>query len=657
MENKTKNILVLTLGVGFAVDTEAVTDDNKNKKVELKGSESEVKRIISGQYKYRLAKYSMEYNGDKTLESCFVAEPIIENAGIEFDKIVVIGTSASMWTAFFWKMLGKKQEEVDDEIIKDMSTILQVESETIDLNESSKIVNDKQKKIQSIFDKYKLDRYKVVLLRYGLDDSQLNDNYKIIKQIEDVMDKDIENKVSIDITHSFRSMSFYNLVAINYIKSLGEYDIKIKNVYYGNIEIKNDNNNIAPIVNLRVLTDAIELSNGIVEFQNTGNAITILKKLEENKANKEFVRILKEFDMATQFNDFTMFDKSLQELKQYECKEDNFLIFDAEMTIKSILNLFFPVGKEFFQELKLNEKKYDSKWDRAIKQYYLSSWYLKQNRYGMAIATALECARSFAAISYKEVKNDERNAENEDLRKNAEQELMERIATVTNKQEYSESFYKKCKDIRNKFAHNLKREVVFQSDEMISLEEEKYIEKYINEFMIVAIKHIVDEPKGLFGKTSNTKKTKLNSFVLFYDDERDYVGKYPELLRCSKSKKYEFVRFANEEKIRAMQNDKKISYMLENIESNMVSDTKFEMIITNMSIADACNIAFVFREKGFDANVYLVKRTRYIRNLTRLNYEEYAINLNKFFRTKLVETKYVGSDSKKFECDEEFRIV
>ena len=60
----------------------------------------------------------------------------------------------------------------------------------------------------------------------------------------------------------------------NYIKSITDYKIKLSHVYYGNFDAQREYNGIAPIVDLSDVIDVMDLSNAVMEFKDTGNAIS-----------------------------------------------------------------------------------------------------------------------------------------------------------------------------------------------------------------------------------------------------------------------------------------------------------------------------------------------------------------------------------------------
>jgi hypothetical protein len=269
--------------------------------------------------------------------------------------------------------------------------------------------------------------------------------------------------VAFDITHSFRSLSLYNLVILNYFKYVTLYDIDISHVYYGNLEVKREMNDEAPIVDLKDLVDVLKLTNGVNEFKNTGNAITLLPLLEKDSLTS-LQQALKQFDWATQLNAFNLVENALEEMLYVtqRTEEENKNIRYADLK-----NMLGDVIKEkFFKENGIQFEKIEDfkNLPAAEKQYIVSRWYLQQNRYGQAIVTALEALRSYLVPLYLRWKKIELTMENQ-KNKNNRLASVERLRIMKDKlkreNEIERIFYdleiyrSEAKKIRDEFAHNL----------------------------------------------------------------------------------------------------------------------------------------------------------------------------------------------------------
>ena len=85
-------------------------------------------------------------------------------------------------------------------------------------------------------------------------------------------------------------------------------------------------------MDLEDIVDVLDLTNGVSEFRNTGNAKTLLENLPTEEKDG-YVDGLRMFDHATQINDFNMSQEALSKLdkayyektcdKRTESKEHN----------------------------------------------------------------------------------------------------------------------------------------------------------------------------------------------------------------------------------------------------------------------------------------------------------------------------------------------
>ncbi|MEL5720915.1 MAG: TIGR02221 family CRISPR-associated protein [Treponemataceae bacterium] len=91
--------------------------------------------------------------------------------------------------------------------------------------------------------------------------------WEIFEKINEIFDEGDE--VIFDITHGFRSLPMLCFAVLNYAVNLK--NIKIKAIYYGAFEAKNDKN-IAPIFNLKQFAELMQWSSAVDAFINYGYA-------------------------------------------------------------------------------------------------------------------------------------------------------------------------------------------------------------------------------------------------------------------------------------------------------------------------------------------------------------------------------------------------
>lgn len=298
---------------------------------------------------------------------------------------------------------------------------------------------------------------KVCLIRYGINRGELLENYQNISGIERYLDKDEEYEVAFDITHSFRSLPVYNLVILNYLKQVSAYNLNIRHIYYGNFDVRRENDNKAPLVDLADISEILNLTNGVSEFKNTGNAGSLIRMLPESEG--KLIRALAKFDLATQVNDRNYVFDAIRELSDVlnEPSGSRNMYTDAKTMLKTMLG---QGENSLFRILNCDS--------RGEAQLLLAKWYQRQNRYGLAVATANEALRSLLVPYYLKGKHkDPAECENENYRK----EAVHKLGVIRQKQEKwvpSETTdflveletlrNGRIKVIRNTFAHNLENQ-------------------------------------------------------------------------------------------------------------------------------------------------------------------------------------------------------
>lgn len=415
-------------------------------------------------FPYTTAKYRVG-NSTEFISSPFVAEALINE--VKPDHILVIGTVKSAWGAFYRKY--------HDEELELSGFLKEIEKESLGKDSSLDEINAYEESVNELFQKeVKIDgnpKLDICMIQYGMNDTELNNSYRRIREalsriLSNYVQNDIE--ISIDMTHSFRSLPIYNLVVLDYCRLLISQKIRIGHVYYGNLDVKSENNDIAQIVDLKNIINILDTTKGINEFLHTGNANTFLENNEEME--DPFINALRDFNGAMQMNNRWKLQTSLKKLLQIKLEGDPGTLFDAKTTIQNILLKEFSVVGDSRNNSKEGQKKL------AKFQLHLASWCLRHGNVGIASAIAKEGFRSFLVAVFEQ---DVQRYENEKARQRAEQ-MFENCVNdgVDNKllSQYK-TIEKDAREIRNTFAHNLNRnneESLEYADAIAA------IEKYIN---------------------------------------------------------------------------------------------------------------------------------------------------------------------------------
>ena len=484
-----KRVLMLSLGVGSIFGN----DQGKLTLEEKRG------RLARKEFSYKKATYCMEGESDP-LTTEFIAEPLVKS--FRPDEIFIIGTSKSSWASFYSKF-GDGNLAVIEELFQ-MEERDGIGVRGGELKRRAQIVESHYRNgiTGGIFGKALIH---VIMLCYGVNDDELAENYRLLRSIDEAFDRENSYEIAFDITHSFRSLPLYNLVVLNYLKSVSQIDLEISHVYYGNFEIAGENNEKSPIVDLKELMQMLNLFSGINEFKNTGNCVSLIQHIPDEE--NELKEALERFDWATQLNLFDQVMASLGALITLsdDCgRQDK--ITDLRRMVADVIRVkFFNAGGEggvladYIRETLIKEFPAPALRRKAANstanpcasaggteetlinqcflrkmpvkelQYLLCRWYLQQNRYGQAVVTALEAMRSYLVemylrskgidVVYENVMNENYRRESVDKLKAACMRIGESCAT-----EYGDAGDLLCEldkaraeatKIRNRFAHNL----------------------------------------------------------------------------------------------------------------------------------------------------------------------------------------------------------
>ena len=441
MRKERKKVLLLTLGTG-----------------NLSNATESASYILT---QYMINGFNYQKDGEDKKTS-FVAEPIINF--FRPNEVFILGTVKSVWHQLYASITTVNIEdtsyiedvnyqklvkiEQDNGIDTDIEKLAEFE---ISISDIFQKIDEKMWK-EYVDDDYDKPNIHVLLTKYGINGNELNENYGILKRIESYMSEDVCYEVAFDITHSFRSLPIYNLIIFNYIKNITKYNIVISHVYYGNIDARYELNNVAPIVDLGDLIDVLDLTSGVSEFKNTGNATSILPLIDDKD---ELRSVLYDFDLSTQLNAFGKIGKSLIKLEEL-CKKND----GSEDRYTGVREMISTVIEEKFKG-ECSES-FDVMTSADMK-FMLAQWFLSQNRIGLGLATGIEALRDINTPAFMESRGYDPSLEKE-YRVSAENHFIKVAKDLSSKYNKSHLENVVCdlginlryyKDIRNMFAHSL----------------------------------------------------------------------------------------------------------------------------------------------------------------------------------------------------------
>ena len=437
---------------------------------------------------YRPATYYVE-EGHPLEKTELIASAIDEQW--KMDKIIFIGTTGSMWSNVYKFYCENKRITMNNEYYD------KLKNTELSANKDTPIENLEIEKFNATFDK----KIKGIVIKYGVDNKENLENFHSIIEIE----KEIEDgdEIFIDVTHSFRSMSFWLFLVITYLKDVSDKNIDIKNITYGMFEAPNEKKE-TPIVSLNLFVDILKWFKGASELKNYGNSYSILDELEKNLVDKEIKNEIENFSDTMNINYIDSIEESLKNFNTIKDKLNNLEgpgKYIIPQVFKNFINTFELPNKE---KLSNEEKKY-------LLRAKLAKWHFNQKRYSMAAININEAIVDFImdALNFPnidtEIKTDKSRLAKIWLEqiKEVEDEEIKKYGTM----------YIETRSIRNKIAHSL--------DNKRDLKEDiKNLKEYSNNiFNLLLSKDLVKEKDSKLGfseklKKENEKKENLNLFVI-----------------------------------------------------------------------------------------------------------------------------------------------
>ncbi len=438
-----------------------------------------------GNYPYRTANYRLGSQGDVVV-SPFVAEALIEE--VKPEVILVLGTVKSAWGAFYHKY--HKEDCEFEKTVEDLENRI----ESMGKDTSAEEISGFQEQLNTLYAE-KLcikgnPKVEVCVTQYGLNETELKNNYikirETLKTLLNNMSQEEMIEISFDITHSFRSIPLYNLVVIDYCRLLMPQKIHISHVFYGNLDVARENivdgKEIAEIVDLKDIVDVWEMTRGINEFSNTGNATSFLKWFDENNGREDaFIGALRRFHKAMQMNNRKELMEALEELFDAELPAEADALLDSKKTIRERL------GREIAERPYNLEAPDERQKSKAKFQLQLAKWCLKNGQVGLASIIAKEALRSFSVVVYATAST---VYEDEGDRKRGEQMLGNKM-----REQPEEPIFVRYKaieadaiNIRNTYAHNMEESVIDEESHVgVATEREgsRSPEEIIEEYIMV----------------------------------------------------------------------------------------------------------------------------------------------------------------------------
>lgn len=195
---------------------------------------------------YRPASYQFS---DGEIASNVPYLGLVVTQKIKPKKLILLGTSGSMWDVFF-----VDQELESDDILTQL--IDAVEQQAVDqalLDKCSGILEEKL-------------GCKVVclLIDYARDEQQ---QVALLEDLSSVLD-DGEN-IAIDVTHSFRHLPMLSMVASRFLQKTR--DINTTSIYYGALDMTDTTTKLTPVIELGGMLKMLDWVDALASFERHGD--------------------------------------------------------------------------------------------------------------------------------------------------------------------------------------------------------------------------------------------------------------------------------------------------------------------------------------------------------------------------------------------------
>lgn len=338
----------------------------------------------SKQVHYRRANYYTSQDNTNTFETPYIAEAL--KHFYEIDKIIFIGTCGSDWFSLYHYICGNEQTllsppaDFDDSYAEKLLELYTHKNKrTLDPAAESEL-------LCPLIKAFRGSCPDIILLRYGLDDSEIVQNFNLLRRIGNNLDD--SDCVYFDITHSFRSLPVYELLVINYLKDVLDKNIEIKMISYGMIDISGEMDGKTPIVNLNRLTDTFDYMKAAEEYRRFGTAFSLIEilsaspQIDLTQREKTAFALFNDAISANNIEDFKMLIRRCHNIinsRNSDSQSDEYKILSDV--------IFSDLDRRFYNKLN----------DNYELQFELAEWHYEKNRYMACAITLVETIVNFCA--------------------------------------------------------------------------------------------------------------------------------------------------------------------------------------------------------------------------------------------------------------------
>ncbi len=360
-----------------------------------------------GNRNYKCAPY--KFSDGTIKETPFIAKALAEY--YQIDRIILIGTVKSMWEEVY-RQFAEAKGIIDEDIYFEIAGACDA------AHHDSDLFLPHQNVIEEVLG---TDSH-VMLIKYGLNEEEVNANATTILGIDQYLDR--KDELYIDITHSFRSLPLFLMNCLIYLKNVSDKDISIAHITYGMLDVIGELR-YAPVVELNEFITTNEWISGAYSFAEFGNAYKIAQLLEEE--NKDVAKRLNRFSDLMNLNHLSGIQHEAQSLSGI--KNKNYSSPLPEMIVKPVITRFI---NDFIDESR-----------QSHFQGKLACWQFHHKNYCASYISLLE---AIVTLKCEEMNMD---SEEYDNRKKAKDELKKRKGKLF-------TLYENVKNNRNTIAHSIR---------------------------------------------------------------------------------------------------------------------------------------------------------------------------------------------------------
>ena len=403
------------------------------------GYEDKDRRI----HTYRTANYTRNAEDRNPIVTPYVFDAISQMNQV--DKLVLIGTVGSDWLALYRFLCETKNIEPEDPVNLSLRTFFDM-TQKYSVKPEEFLPN--LEPIKALLQE-KYNRVEIIILHYGIDEKELNGNFNLLTRIDEMVESGDE--IIFDITHSFRSLSLFELIAVKYIKEIRKKQVSIQKVTYGMLEISRELSGMSPVIDLKPLITTLDLMTAIDEFERFGTTYALCDVLRELQRSGNAIALsdsaiqaLRGLSENISINKFSDFAELVKE--SHRLVEDRDAIIGARPDLAMLVEkIFREINNRFYSIVESG--------DINMLRIRFAKWHYDKKRY---VISALSVIETILSIACDITGVDENNSE----RREAYRDRLNRFTLnfphsgiKVKKYRTLCGIYNKLRSIRNRLAH------------------------------------------------------------------------------------------------------------------------------------------------------------------------------------------------------------